>query len=105
MGTICEEIVKLAGETRTMNSAVQSAQLVSLRIKLEVLHKETVNSSKQVEMLRSLHIPILERRHATISKAAEDSNSWIFEDTATSFMTWLLSEEDQDAFFCFFFLR
>jgi hypothetical protein len=63
MDTICKEIVKLAGEAHTMNAAVQSAQLVSLKTKLEVLHKETVNSNKQVKVLRSLHIPILERRH------------------------------------------
>jgi hypothetical protein len=70
-----------------MNAAIQSAQLVSLKTKLEVLHNETVNSNKQVEVLGSLHIPILERRHIKIDKAAEDSNRWIFEATATSLRT------------------
>ncbi|KAI1289031.1 hypothetical protein F5Y03DRAFT_378532 [Xylaria venustula] len=99
---ILEDIRHSAKQIRhdgEMRSAMQSAQLTSLKTKLEVLQQERDICSRQNKVLRSLYYPEIRRRWIQIRDADQRSNEWIYDSRQTSFVSWLESKREGDSLF------
>ncbi|XXG99970.1 hypothetical protein Hte_006311 [Hypoxylon texense] len=67
----------------------QTAQRTSLMTKLENFEKEQSKRQRQVEVIKSLHFAVLHRRWFLIEDADPFTNSWLFDESQTSFLDWL----------------
>ncbi|KAF7536590.1 hypothetical protein G7054_g4399 [Neopestalotiopsis clavispora] len=65
------------------------AQLTSLNTKLHNLDKEQKYQQKQVKAIKSLHFAQLHRRWSRIEIADKFTNSWLFDESQTTFLEWL----------------
>jgi hypothetical protein len=97
---IRDEIVALAKLSHSDETSTQTAQLASLKTKLEILEKERAACIKQTQIIRSLYFPVLRRRWNQIPDADQASNEWVFNTSLTPFKSWLTSRKDSDGLFC-----
>lgn len=84
---IKEDIRGLLEESKDMNHRL--AQLTSLNTKLHNLDKEQKYQQKQVKAIKSLHFAQLHRRWSRIEIADKFTNSWLFDESQTTFLEWL----------------
>lgn len=87
-------------EFDTQEIALRTAQLSSLRTKLEVFPKEHHACIQQNRVIESLYFEEIRRRWNQIPHADEASNAWVFDNTLTPFNHWLSSKEASDGLFC-----
>lgn len=84
-----ETILKLSGISKSLEE--HDAQTTSLLTKLHSLEIEKVNREKKIRVIESLHFTEINRRWSIIEDADTFTNSWIFDESQTSFMSWLKS--------------
>jgi hypothetical protein len=77
----------------------QSAELTSLKAKVDALLKEYSDSSRTVRIVRSLYFQEVRRRFDQIPPADQLSNSWVYDPNMTTFGPWLESSADNDGLF------
>ncbi|CAG5152839.1 uncharacterized protein ALTATR162_LOCUS2933 [Alternaria atra] len=87
-------------EFDTQEIALRTAQLSSLRTKLEVFPKEHHACIQQNRVIESLYFEEIRRRWNQIPHADEASNAWVFDNTLTPFNHRLSSKEASDGLFC-----
>jgi hypothetical protein len=79
--------------------ADQGAQLVSLKAKVDALLKEHSESSRAVQVVRSLYFSEVRRRFDQIPTAEGQSNDWIYDKELTEFASWLEHATQDDGIF------
>jgi hypothetical protein len=99
---IREDILNLTKQTKEDMQkwdSAQAARLTGLRIKFEMLQREQASCSFQIEILKSLHYPEIRRRWYQIREASNHSDRWIYDSQATTFVSWLESQQSDDGLY------
>jgi hypothetical protein len=99
---IRDDILNLSKETQKNIQKWDSAQaacLTALRIKFEMLQREHTLCAYQIAVLKSLHFPDIRRRWYQITQADQLSNEWIYDRQATTFVSWLESDNTDDGLY------
>lgn len=87
-----QEIIEISSENDTDTF---EARVTRLRIKLEILDKETAELGSQADVIESLHFTGLEKRWTDLDVAAAGSNAWLYNSPNISFSKWLESSQSQ----------
>ncbi|KAK7936644.1 uncharacterized protein PG986_015082 [Apiospora aurea] len=74
---------------RSADLDTQAAQLRSLVTKLESFRRERSNWKKKIGVIQSLHFKLIYRRWSNVEDAGKFTNSWLFDESQTSFLAWL----------------
>jgi hypothetical protein len=96
LDVIREEIIRLSSQISKkdeMRAATQTAQLTSLKTKLDIFEKERKICDKQLNVIESLYFVVLPRRWTEIRNAHPTTNAWLFDPALTSFVDWLESQD------------
>ncbi|KAI0455070.1 hypothetical protein F5B21DRAFT_212695 [Xylaria acuta] len=99
---ILNDILDLVKQTQLkseMRTAAQTAQLTSLKTKLDILQREQFTCTLQIRVLESLYFPEIRRRWFQIRDADQRSNEWIYDPQQTAFVSWLESQTKGDGLF------
>ncbi|KAK8061161.1 hypothetical protein PG997_015382 [Apiospora hydei] len=84
---IQDDILRLSEKSADLDT--QAAQLRSLVTKLESFQRERSNWQKKIGVIESLHFEDIKRRWSNIEEADKFTNSWLFDESQTSFLAWL----------------
>ncbi|KAI0159875.1 hypothetical protein GGR52DRAFT_576619 [Hypoxylon sp. FL1284] len=87
MDHIQEDIQRLINKSSDRDA--RAAQLTSFVTGLEVLVREHDERRRQVNIIKSLYFAELHRRWSRIEDADLLTNSWLFDESQTSFLDWL----------------
>lgn len=79
--------------------STQAARLTALGLKFDVLMKEQISCTYQLEVLKSLHFREIRKRWYGIKTADQMSNEWIYDSKKASFTSWLKSDAPGDGIF------
>ncbi|KAI0604098.1 hypothetical protein TUN205_11655, partial [Pyrenophora tritici-repentis] len=100
MDVIRDQILLSVQQAPSNSATTQITQLASLKTKFDALKKEHLQCITQAEVMRSLYLPVLNRRRHQIPTADRSSNDWVFDESKTLFKPWLEGQKKHDLLFC-----
>jgi hypothetical protein len=78
---------------RSQDAEQQTALRLLQMAKLSVLQEENAACLRQIRIIPSLYVPVLNKRWRDIPHADQSSNSWLFGPELGSFTSWLRHED------------
>ena len=100
MDAMRKDVLALASKVMAIDAGAHAAQLADLKSKLASLEHDISVRRVQTEILRSLYVPVLQKRFNEIQEADYKSEDWLFNNPWISFTEWLRSSETVDKLFC-----